>query len=202
MPVLNNTWDQPNLLLFWKFHLTFGFSRFQRRIFLVLKFGTVVCGAKVRLDWIEFFKLSFDIKINARVDFICVQCLINEIISIILCKMRYNLLKRCRLLIKQVKVKLTCINCHIRTALFWVFVYNGDRGGHLFFNRQRYASKTSLRAVVIATVAFLAHTFCKVLFIRVFTVYDFFLSFIIVEIASPTHALRKRWLLLMRAHLV
>ncbi len=114
--------------------------------------------------------------------------------------MRHNLLKRCRLLIKQVKVKLTCVNCHIRTALD--FVYNGGRGGRLFFNRQRYASKTFLRAVVIATVAFLAHTFCKVLFIRVFTVYDFFLSFIIVEIANPTHALRKRLLLFMRAHFV
>lgn len=106
------------------------------------------------------------------------------------------------MLIKQVKVKLTCVNCHIRTTLILCFVYNGDKGGRLFFFRQRYASKTSLRAVVIATVAFLAHTFCKVLFIRVFTVNDFFLSFIIFEIASPTHALRKRRLLFMRANLV
>lgn len=62
--------------------------------------------------------------------------------------------------------------------------------------------KTSLRAVVITTVAFLAHTFCKVFLVGVHAVYDFLLRFIVVKVASPAHSLGKRWLLFVLAIVV
>ena len=62
--------------------------------------------------------------------------------------------------------------------------------------------RTSLGAIVITTVAFLAHTLCKVFLVGVCAIYDFLLSFIVVEVASPAHSFRKCGLLFVSAIMV